>query len=205
MQLTASDRDALLAALHRQCWGDRIVTTLTCVACTSPFNLAFELSAVQRHLAANDSCWHADGNGRVVDGGGAMFKVPRAEDELAITADSPRHAAVQLALLCGAGPEDVEAGSAALEHAAPIVDLELTGSCVECGREHTAHFDLQSFLLQRVLNEREGLLAEIHILASAYGWPLRDILSLARSTRRSLAATISEAQARSALRREARR
>ena len=205
MQLAAADRDALLAALHRQCWGDRIVTTLTCVACTSPFNLSFELSAVQRHLAANDSCWHADGDGRVVDENGASFKVPRAGDELAVVADSPRQAAVQLALLCGAGPPDIEKASTALEQAAPIVDLDLTGTCVECGHEHSAHFDLQSFLLQRLLNEREGLLAEIHTLASAYGWSLRDILSLARSTRRSLASSIAEAQARSALRREARR
>ena len=205
MQLAAPDRDALLAALHRQCWGDRIVTTLTCSACASKFSLSFELSAVQRHLAANDSCWRADGNGRVVDDAGTSFKVPRAEDELAVVTDSPREAAAQLALLCGAGPADIEAGSAALEQAAPIIDLELTGNCVECGREHAAHFDLQSFLLQRLINERESLLAEIHILASAYGWSLRDILSLARSTRRGLAATISEAQARSALRREARR
>jgi len=51
-QMAAADRDALLAALHRQCWGDRIVSTLTCAACANRFDLSFQLSEVQRHLGA---------------------------------------------------------------------------------------------------------------------------------------------------------
>ena len=49
-RMAAADRDALLAAVHRQCWGDRVVSTLTCTACGSRFDLSFQLSEVQRHL-----------------------------------------------------------------------------------------------------------------------------------------------------------
>jgi hypothetical protein len=184
MQLAAADRDALLAALHRQCWGDRIVATLTCAACAHPFDLSFQLSDVQRHLAAREP----------VDG--ASFRAPRAEDELAAAAqaESPVRAVERLAEACGAGPADIEAASATLSAAAPIVDLDLSARCAECGHEQAAGFDLQSFMLQRLLNERAALLAEIHLLAAAYGWSLPDILSLARGTRRALAEMLGKAR-----------
>jgi len=41
-QLSASDRDGLLAALHRSLWGDRIVSSLKCAACGAMFDLSFE-------------------------------------------------------------------------------------------------------------------------------------------------------------------
>ena len=192
-QLAASDRDALLAALHRQCWGDRIVTTLTCQACEKLFDLSFELSAVQRHLVANSSSWHPDGAGNISDESGATIRVPRFIDEAGAATLGPRAGARSLAERCGISPDTMEAAGAGLESAAPIIDLELAARCADCGHAQTAHFDVQSFVLQRLLNERNGLLAEIHLLASTYGWSLQDILSLTRSTRRRLATGIENA------------
>jgi len=196
LALAASDRDALLAAVHRQCWGDRIVSTLTCSACATRFDLSFELSVVQRHLAANDGVWRSDG-ARVVDDEGRAFEVPIARDELDAAELAPRAAVALLATRAGAGGDD-ERAAAALEAAAPIVDLDLAARCVDCGHEQLAHFDLQSFVLQRLLNERAALLSEIHLLACAYSWSLREILGLARSTRRALVATIVQSRGRAA-------
>lgn len=235
--LAASDRDALLAALHRRCWGDRIVTTLTCSRCEQLFDLSFELSAVQRHLASPTSPWQPDGRGRIVHENGVVLNVPRLAQELQAAALGPRSGAEQLAESCGAlsremskavsgctdsdvhetkdaraaGPEAasdalqataLEAASDALQAAAPLIDLELAARCADCGHEQSAHFDLQSFLLQRLINERENLLAEVHLLASTYGWSLSEILSLARSTRRQLANAIDALASRAAARRE---
>jgi hypothetical protein len=180
MQMAASDRDALLAALHRQCWGDRIISTLLCAACDSRFDLSFQLSEVQRHLASASAEL-------------GPFKVPSAAEELSAIAHGARGGVLQLARTCGAAPEDVERASDALAAVAPIVDLDLGARCVECGHEQAAHFDLQSFVLQRLLNERTALLAEIHLLAAAYGWSLAEILSLARSTRRAMVAVLAKA------------
>src|SRR5262245_23409713 len=82
-RLAASDRDALFAALHRQCWGDRIVSTLICTACARPFDLSFELSAVQRSLASEHDRWPRDAEGRFTDRDGGSIAVPNAADELA--------------------------------------------------------------------------------------------------------------------------
>src|SRR6266567_4222096 len=47
-QLAGSDRDTLLAALHRALWGDRIVAPIECAACEGKYDLSLELSALQR-------------------------------------------------------------------------------------------------------------------------------------------------------------
>jgi hypothetical protein len=218
-ELVAPDRDALLAALHRRCWGDRIVTTLTCSQCEQLFDLSFELSAVQRHLASLESAWQPDGRGQIVHESGAALQVPRLAQELEAASRDPRTGASRLAEICGAfSPEALgalenhgedargmamEAASDALQAAAPLIDLELAASCANCGHEQSAHFDLQSFLLQRLINERENLLAEVHLLASTYGWSLSEILSMARSTRRQLANAIDDLNSRAAARRGA--
>jgi hypothetical protein len=205
-QLSARDRDALLAALHRQLWGDRIVATLTCIACASRFDLSFDLSAVQRHVADPASAWRATGDGHVARDG-AAYRVPTAEDELTVIFGSAAEAATRLAARCGATPPDVETAAAALQAAAPIIDIDLNARCTECAHEQSAHFDVQSFVLQRLLNERAALLTEIHLLAELYGWSLREILALARSTRRALAGIAGEARSgsRAPARREVRR
>jgi hypothetical protein len=179
-RLAAADRDALLAALHRQCWGDRITSTLACAACAQRFDISFKLSDAQRHLGTASAS-------------PAPFTVPSAEEEMAAAAHGAREGALRLAEACGARAEDFERASDALAAAAPIVDFELAARCAECGHEQAAHFDLQSFLLQRLLNERPALLAEIHALAAGYGWSLAEILSLGRSTRRAMTAILDKA------------
>jgi hypothetical protein len=190
--LTAADRDALLAALHRHCWDDRIVATLTCTACARPFDLSFELSAVQRHLAAPDSGWRAAGQGRVTRADGRSFLVPQGRDEIAAGALGRDTAVAALLVAAEVASEDIDLASAALDAAAPFLDIDLDAECAECGHQQRAHFDLQSYLLQRVLNERDALFGEVHVLASVYGWSLDDILTLPRATRRSFAAIAGE-------------
>ena len=173
--LNVTDRDALLAALHRQCWGDTIMATRTCGACQLPFDLSFQLSDLQRSLLENqvppDPRW----------------TLPTTAMELACGCASTASQAMQdLMETCDIEPADMEAAASSMEAAAPILDVDLEAPCPECGHAQWASFDLQSFLLQRFLGEREGLMDEIHFLAEAYGWSLREILTLTRQTRRSL-------------------
>ncbi|KAF0813708.1 hypothetical protein IGB42_02061 [Andreprevotia sp. IGB-42] len=172
--LAATERDALLAALYRQLWGDHIVSTLTCPACQLRYDLSFSLRELQSHLAA----------GR--DPQGSATRVPTADEEIAAAAHGARDGVAALAAAIGIPAALIETASAELEANAPIIDLELAAPCSECGAVQYAHFDLQSFLLQRLLGERQLLLSEIHRLASSYGWSLREILTLPRSTRRAL-------------------
>ena len=191
--LGAADRDALLAALHRHCWSDRIVSTLTCVECGTAFDLSFELSSIQRHLGGSASQWRA-GAGAVVHADGRAIPVPTAHDELAAVSEGAAGAAVRLAARLGVAHDGIDEAAAALESAAPILDLDLEAECAACGRRQLAQFDVQSFVLQRLLDERETLLADIHTLASRYGWSLTEILDLPRQTRRSFAAIVTNAR-----------
>lgn len=184
--LCASDRDALLAELHRREWGDRIVTTRVCVACGERFDLSFALSAVQAHLAQTAT--------------GAPASPPNGRQELDAASQGARAGVLALAAALGvdADAQDaaaaIEALAATLEAEAPILDLEITAECVECGHPQAAHFDVQSFVLQRLIGERELLQAEVHQLASHYGWSLREILALPRPTRRGFVRMIEDAR-----------
>jgi hypothetical protein len=126
--------------------------------------------------------------------------VPSADDELKSIAEGVADAAARLAGRPGAAPGDIERAAAALESGAPILDVEIEARCVGGGASQLSHFDLQSFVMQRLLDERPALLAEVHALADGYGWPLREILALTRRTRRSLAGLVADARSRAAAR-----
>lgn len=174
--LTASDRDALFAALYRICWSDFVSATVNCAACAERFDLDFSLSHLQKHL--RQSRVELD----------AKWTLPTGLDELlSVSALNQEAALIELAQRCGAtNSVEIAELNVALENAAPILDVDLEVNCPECENPQKAHFDVQSFLLQRILGERELLLSEIHALAKSYGWSLAEILSLSRSTRQNL-------------------
>lgn len=191
--LCASDRDALLAALHRSVWGDRIVSSLRCPACEAMYDLSFALSRLQRELAAAVPA-HRVTAPNCLEAEGRSYRLPALAEEEAAAAQGLAAGRADLARRAVDSDDDAQA-VALLESMAPLLDVDLDTVCAECGHSQSARFDVQSFVLQRMLDEREHLLAEVHALAGAYGWSLAEILSLARSTRQALAQRLSGAQA----------
>lgn len=188
-KLTAADRDTMLAALHRACWGDAITSTLSCEACDEMFDLSFSLSGLQRYLWDHAGGSHLIDNAHVETSEGSV-SLPTSREELALASGSRTQAAMRLAAAVGVDPDKMEDAAVELETLAPIIDLELDATCPECAQVHQAAFDIQSFVMQRLLNEREQLLMEIHLIAMTYGWSLSEIVSLPRSTRKSVAELI---------------
>lgn len=184
--LGAGDRDALLAALHRALWGDRIVSTLRCPACAADYDLAFELSALQRELAQRIDASTADAPRSLRTASGEHIMLTSVADEDAAALLGQAGAARLASIVSGDDGADADAVSARLDALAPIVDVDLDTRCAECGHAQLARFDLQGFVLQRLLDERDGVLDDLHALAAGYGWALPDILALPRSLRRSL-------------------
>ncbi|TQV87772.1 hypothetical protein [Aliikangiella coralliicola] len=217
--LTASDRDGVLAALHRECWGDKIVSSLYCEDCDDFFDLSFTLSELQRHLLSQQS--EKNFQQTVVKNATVQvdqhhLSIPVSSQETVLGNLPESEGLNQLLKTCcdfddgadgGIGEntndkvEDlskklsdskVESIAAELEQVAPILDLDLDATCPDCNRQHQASFDIQSFVLQRLLNEKERLLAEVHLIALNYGWSLQEILSLPRKTRKSIADLIEQ-------------
>lgn len=184
-ELSASDRDALFAALHRKLWGDRIVSSLRCTACDALYDLSFDLSALQRQLVSTVPSHRITAPNCIEAEDRSVYQLPTAEDEEAAAAlglETGRAQLIQMA----AGTNERADAAAALEALAPLLDVDLETTCAECSHAQPARFDVQTFVLQRLLNERDHLLAELHAIACGYGWSLTEILSLARSVRQSL-------------------
>ena len=191
--LTASDRDRLLAAIYVAEFGNRIDCVLRCETCGSPFDIDFQLGDLLASTGLPPPDTAAVRSSTVILDDGRRLRLPRGSDELALWGLSAEAAEAALFARCivegDAAPGD-QAVHDALEAAAPILDTELDATCPECGTPTQAHFDLQHYLLTAILQEAPARTAEVHLLASTYGWSLREILELDRKRRRAFAAAI---------------
>jgi hypothetical protein len=66
----------------------------------------------------------------------------------------------------------------ALEEADPTADFALDLRCELCGHSGVAQLDIGQLLWDEVDARARALLADVHVLAHAYGWTEREILSL---------------------------
>lgn len=57
-------------------------------------------------------------------------------------------------------------------------NLEIVISCAACGHNSSEAFDIVSFFWIEIDSWARRVLREVHLLASAYGWPEHDILAL---------------------------
>ena len=73
---------------------------------------------------------------------------------------------------------------AALEEIDPQADIRFAMSCLSCGNQWSATFDILTFFWSEIDAWARRLLREVHILASAYGWRESDILGLSATRRR---------------------
>jgi hypothetical protein len=194
-RLSAPDRDRLLAALAARDLGRRVQSTMRCAACAQPFDLDFDLpDLVERVFVAGA---RPDDDGCVPVAGGRV-RLPTGEDELAAARAAAEGADAEAALLARCIVEGAPALSdvaKALAEVAPILDLELDATCPECAHHQELHFDIQRWVLERLLAERRQRAVETHIIARAYGWPLETIEALPRWRRRMFVSLIGEGTA----------
>ena len=189
INLTASERDRLLACVYEQTFGPRIESTSSCNSCQSLFDLTFTIDSLLAVFDASSSATatpEPDGAFRLP--GGLRFRLPTGADELA-TAGLPLNEA-ELALLkrCVLDSEeniDPEAVQQAMSELAPVLDVDLNAECPECGAKQSLHFDVQFYLLRALEQQRKQIAREVHRLAVAYGWSLNEILGLSRSQRKA--------------------
>lgn len=101
-------------------------------------------------------------------------------------------AAAELLRRCVVGTPEVEPSPAELE----LVDDALTGpivlECTGCGQPVAIDLDLQMAVLDRLARHALVVDAEIHLLASAYHWSLKEIESLPDERRGTLARLVAE-------------
>jgi hypothetical protein len=183
-RLCAADRDRILAAIYVRELGARIQATPTCPACGKTFDIDFRLDELGQTLEPSYDGVERVGEGRFALEDGTCIRIPNGEDELVSSAARDPSAAL-IERCVERGAIGVERLGELLERLAPVMDLAMGAECAECGHEHQVRFDVQSFLLGRILAERALRASEVHRIARGYGWSLGEILSMPRNRRRS--------------------
>ena len=194
--LVAADRDRLLAAVYKNTYKDFLQSTVPCAACSARFDLDFSLDALINHIQQKSG---ADRNVAQKEVGwyelpdGVCFRLPTGEDEFAVAGLPPQYSVQILLERCVKNGDINVVGQQvqeAMAQIAPVLATEMSAQCPECGHEQTVYFDIQSFLLSRLMQEKKQTVWEIHRLATAYHWTHSEILNLPRSLRRNYVSLI---------------
>ena len=192
-QLTAFERDRLLAEVYQRTFGPRVESTTRCTLCGDLFDLTFEIGDLLAACGFTESsssfqsevCREPDGTFLLPSG--LRFRLPTGADEMAVVGLPPDQAELALLHSCIIESKkgvDLDAVQQAMEDVAPVLNLDLDAHCPECGGKQLVHFDIQFYLLRALEQQNKQVGREIHRLAVAYGWSLNEILSLSRTQRR---------------------
>lgn len=197
---TVGRRDAALLDLFERLFGATAPALADCPRCAEPLETDVPIAAIRAPApaAAPDSFTLA------FDGGTILYRLPTADDLAALGAAAPdenaQAATNWLAHRCALSVTDRDGTAPVLTHGAltaletaiaeavaihdPQAEITLALDCPSCGFHWVAPFDIVEFLWRRLDGFVSGVLREVHILASAYGWSERDILALSPARRR---------------------
>lgn len=197
-RLPISDVDRLLASVYQCLFDDRIEATIACERCEKGFELVFSLQDLVDRALAPDT---GGIEGPVPEEGafwyrlpgGIRFRLPTALDQRAVMDLPEREQGPELIRRCVGDvstPEELGRVVSAMERVGPVLRLDLDATCAECGKQQAARFDIESFFMKALVNERRWLLREAHTLAMAYRWSRAEILGLPRDERRTYVALV---------------
>jgi hypothetical protein len=184
-------RNSALAAVHRACFGASLQGWLSCPRCRQ--KLEFELDS--QRMLDEGTIDERDAELGPVDPivvGEHRFRLPTSRDiATAAGENDSQMAVIRLVESCWLGTgepprwseEDIEEIGQRMALSDPMGETRMTLECPECGNHCDEILDLPSFLWTEIEAGARRLLTEIHILASAYGWAEREILSLSEPRR----------------------
>jgi uncharacterized protein (UPF0212 family) len=182
-------RDALLLTLRMRLLGERMEAVAACPACGERTEFAFSVEDVR--VPAPEP---APARPTVrAEGYEVAFRLPGSVDLAALRSapDVPTARRVLLARCVlearhgrdetapGELPETVVAAVAAeMNRLDPQADVRLATACPACAHTWETRFDVARYLWTEIDAWARRTLREVHLLASAYGWSEREILSL---------------------------
>lgn len=195
--LPIGERDRWLLTLHDSLFGGELDVVVTCLACSVALDLRF--STAQLRLAPADDA--AEAPVLRYDGFEVDFRLPGSDDLIEALGAAADDRDVALARLLERCVIEVRHGSeaAAVSDLPPAVidllqqemarrdpgaDTRVALECPACGHRFERRFDIGAYLWDEVDDWARRTLAEVHVLASAYGWSEAQILALSASRRR---------------------
>ena len=182
--LTLAERNALLLRLRAATFGRDIEGFAVCAKCQTQLELALDAEDLAQGLrAAPEETW--------TEGGAAMRMRPANSMDIAASLDAvdeEEAAALLLARTLDVNEAQVNVTERAnwvetFERINAAAEIQCVLSCAACGAHAVMDFDVAEFLWREVSLAARRLLADIHRLASAYGWSEEAIVGMSAARR----------------------
>ena len=194
--LSVGDRDSRLLKLREALWGSQMAAVVRCSSCHERLDVTLDI----RELLADCASTRSEEMTICVSGYSVTFRVPTTLDVLAAAGRSNveacRGVILQRCLLRAhpqTGPEEgapaplpsevIETVIQRMAEVDPLANIELRLTCPSCSQEGRHIFDIVSFLWTEIEAWAPRMAADVHVLASAYGWDERAILGLSPARR----------------------
>lgn len=187
LTLPLVQRDAALLELRRLQLGDSMDATVDCPACDETLDVALDAAALVAPVPEGELELSTGGHD-------VAFKLPATSDlEIAAAAVEVRTALLERCIQWARADGNTIAAAdlpshvlTAVEDAMEAADGAATAAlvCASCGHEWTERVDVASFVWEEIAALARRVTADVHVLASAYGWSEGDILALTPERRR---------------------
>jgi len=172
-------RDASLLDLRVALFGSTFAARTSCPACAEEIELTFDAGEVRRGVPEHEVLEvHVDDQKIGV-------RLPSTADLAAIeSCESVEQARRQLLARCldrdpaTLAPHVLAAIVDAMAESDPQADVSLELTCPECSQAWREPFDIVTFLWSELATWARHLLADVHLLASAYAWSESEILRM---------------------------
>ena len=179
--LAVGDRDTLLVELRERTFGAAISAVDSCPSCGELLEVELAAADLRGEVPSRELLE------LVTEGGIVRFRLPTAGDLVAVAGAADvgegRRILLERCVEGELSPVHEEAVVARMAEADPGAWTDLALECPGCGHTWTAAFDIVSFLWAELDSCARRLLADVHTLASAYGWREGDVLALSPSRR----------------------
>jgi hypothetical protein len=188
-RLSIGQRNSLLMRLREWTFGPHLHSVATCANCRE----RLELDCSVADLQAAPEVEPEEELALRADGFEVRFRLPDSLDLMAILGGSnvamARQTLLQRCLVSAQHdgdettleelPEHIVAMIAErMEQADPQANMQLSLLCPACRQESQVTFDIVTYFWNEINTWAHGVLRDVHILATAYGWRESDILSL---------------------------
>ena len=199
--LPVGSRDRALIRLREALFGSQLDTVVDCPACGETLQLQFGTGdlhgASMDRLDAGDAPADLSFHG---DGWTLDYRLPCSDDLIAAAdgAQLDRDAAfARLVARCVIAARDgdraadvdelppalIDRLQAEMARHDPGADTRVALQCPACGHGFERAFDIGAYLWDEFDDWAQRILADVHVLAGAYGWSEADILSLSAARR----------------------
>jgi hypothetical protein len=197
-RVTLGRRDARLLQLRERMFGPHLQLVVSCPRCTHVLEMTMTTSSL---LTSSPALSTDEGREPAIDVSVAAYEVrcrpPNTEDLLACVGLGLADCHTRLFELCAVEarhqgrvinlrqlPEHV--GRRVIDGIAasdPQADIQFHFNCPDCYHRWNEVFDIVSFFWSEIDAWARRMLADVHALASAYGWREADILAMSPGRR----------------------